>query len=33
MGVELKKGNHDINLLYDRPLLKDKVYEYLKTNL
>lgn len=30
MGVELNKGNHKIKLLYDRPLLRDKVLEKLK---
>lgn len=33
VGVELKIGINEVEFIYDRPLLKDKVYEYLKTNL
>lgn len=33
IGVELKIGINEVEFIYDRPLLKNKVYEYLKTNL
>tara|TARA_B100001057_G_scaffold501252_1_gene622536 strand:+ start:6267 stop:8417 length:2151 start_codon:yes stop_codon:yes gene_type:complete len=30
MGVELKIGTNEVKFIYDRPSLKDNVYEYLK---